>query len=81
MQSDNSKGDHHHEAEESESASKQHGAAAARADRFDRRPYTPKHPELLAQRNVVRFHVGYLCWCQRWASKRTGSPFHDIWLM
>ena len=55
MQSDNSKGDYHHEAEESESASKQHGAAAARADRFDRRS---ERGELLCQRTSLAEIIG-----------------------
>ena len=50
MQFDNSKGDYHHEAEESESTGTQHGAAAARADRFDRRR---ECGELLCQRTSL----------------------------
>ena len=50
FQFDNSKGDHHHEAEESESTGTQHGAAAARADRFDRRG---ECGELLCQRTSL----------------------------
>jgi hypothetical protein len=50
MQFDISKGDYHHEAEESESTGTQHGAAAARADRFDR---WPECGELLCQRTSL----------------------------